>query len=217
MFGVWPAPGARETRLKGGGGSPPTFSKGLPGPRGRPDPKNQPSGSGEFLFLLFEFTPVSGIRQANRVGSRPGSIPGRPRVPEHTERKGTIDIFSCFCLSFYTLGFLIHGCWAGRTSSIFVVWAAPAVSKPFQKVEGFAPHLWEWFLGPPGPPVPTKSTISSRPKKPCMKHPSVCVLCCLLLFSRDRWIYVVSQPGGPRPYSAARQAPSTPCDVPGQI
>ena len=35
--------------------------------------------------------------------------------------------------------------------------------KPFRKVGGFAPHLLEWCLGPPGPPKPQKSAISGRP------------------------------------------------------
>ena len=34
---------------------------------------------------------------------------------------------------------------------------------PCQNVGGFAPHILEWFLGPPGPPRPRKSTISGRP------------------------------------------------------
>ena len=40
-------------------------------------------------------------------------------------------------------------------------------TKTLQTVRGFAPHLWHlwgWFLGPPGPHKPQKSTISSRPK-----------------------------------------------------
>ncbi len=41
--------------------------------------------------------------------------------------------------------------------------------KPFQKVGGEAPHLLEWFLGPPGPPKPEKSAISGRPKNHVLK------------------------------------------------
>jgi hypothetical protein len=41
----------------------------------------------------------------------------------------------------------------GRKSVILGVWAAPGPRRLFQKVEGFAPHLWE---GPPGPPRPPK-------------------------------------------------------------
>ncbi len=64
-----------------------------------------------------------------------------------------------------TLGFLIHGFWAGRKSLIFGVWAAPAAPEPNPKGGGLRPpHLLEWFFGPPGPPKTSKSTISGRPK-----------------------------------------------------
>ncbi len=39
----------------------------------------------------------------------------------------------------------------------------------FQKVGGFAPDLLEWFLGPPGPPTPQKSTIAGRPQHHLLK------------------------------------------------
>ncbi len=41
-----------------------------------------------------------------------------------------------------TLGFLIHGFWAGLKSLILGVWADPGgPQKPFEKVGGFAPTL----------------------------------------------------------------------------
>jgi hypothetical protein len=40
---------------------------------------------------------------------------------------------------------------------------------PFKNMRGFAPHIFEWFLGPPGPPRPRKSAISARPKTHVLK------------------------------------------------
>ncbi len=56
-FGVWPAPGARETFTKVRREAPQLW-EGLPGPRDRPDPKHRSSpgpGSG-FVELLFQIT-----------------------------------------------------------------------------------------------------------------------------------------------------------------
>jgi len=46
IFGVWAAPGNRETTQKGRA-SPPTFLRGLPAARGRPDPPNRRSPVGQ--------------------------------------------------------------------------------------------------------------------------------------------------------------------------
>jgi hypothetical protein len=68
-----------------------------------------------------------------------------------------------------TLGFLIHDFWAGRRSSIFGSGQPRGPGKPFKNMGGTAPHIFEWFLGPPGPPRPRKSTISGRPKNHVLK------------------------------------------------
>jgi hypothetical protein len=73
------------------------------------------------------------------------------------------------------LGFLINEFWTGRESSIWEVWAAPAAPKTTPDGGGVAPHLLEWFLGPPGPPKPQNSTISGRPKNHILKNK--CDLC----------------------------------------
>ncbi len=41
--------------------------------------------------------------------------------------------------------------------------------KPFKNMGGEAPHLFEWFVGPPGPPRPRKSMISGRSKNHVLK------------------------------------------------
>ncbi len=41
-----------------------------------------------------------------------------------------------------TLGFLIHGCWAGWESPIVGVWAAPAAPKTISKGGGLRPPPW---------------------------------------------------------------------------
>ncbi len=48
----------------------------------------------------------------------------------------------------YTLGFLIHGFWAGWTSSIFGGLGGPGGLKTMP--EGSPPQLLEWFLGAAG-------------------------------------------------------------------
>jgi hypothetical protein len=40
---------------------------------------------------------------------------------------------------------------------------------PVKKMRGEVPHLFDWFLVPPGPPRPQKSTISGRPKTHVLK------------------------------------------------
>jgi hypothetical protein len=65
-------------------------------------------------------------------------------------------------------GFGIHGFWAGRKSSMFGVWAAPAAGET-QKVGRDVPQLLELVSGQPGPPRPRKSTISGRPRNHVLK------------------------------------------------
>ncbi len=58
----------------------------------------------------------------------------------------------------------IHDFWAGRKPSICCgVWAAPKTRETTHKnMGGDAPHICEWFPGPPVLPRPQKSMLSSR-------------------------------------------------------
>ncbi len=73
-------------------------------------------------------------------------------------------------LSLRKFGFLIHGFWASRKSSIFVIWAAPAAPKTIPTGEGLGPPR---FSAPPGPPGPQKLTIPGPAQEQCIKNPSV--------------------------------------------
>ncbi len=63
----------------------------------------------------------------------------------------------------FTLGFFIHGFWAGRKSQILGVWTAPrapAAPKVCQKVGGEAPLVsWPWY---PRPPIKTLGKQKAR-------------------------------------------------------
>ncbi len=66
----------------------------------------------------------------------------------------------------------IFDTWFLVRPGIFDFWDLGGPGGPkqqFQKVGGFAPHLLERLLGPPGPPRPQKSTIPGRPKNHEMK------------------------------------------------
>ena len=86
-------------------------------------------------------------------------------TPRPTTRRSISD--------WITLEFFIHEFGTGGKSPIWEVWAAPAAPKTTPEGGGVAPHLLEWFLGPPGPPEPQNSTISGRPTKTYIKNPSV--------------------------------------------
>ncbi len=64
-----------------------------------------------------------------------------------------------------TLGFLIHGFWAQRKSTICGVWAAPAARKSLPKGRALLASLFgSVFPGCEGRPDLQKPTISGRPK-----------------------------------------------------
>jgi hypothetical protein len=65
----------------------------------------------------------------------------------------------------FTLGFFIHGFWAGRKSSIVGVWAAPVAPKTIPEGGERSPAHFGMVLGAAGAAqTPNKSTISGRPK-----------------------------------------------------
>ncbi len=71
------------------------------------------------------------------------------------------------------LGFLIHGFWAGRKSSTFGVWAAPAAPKAIPEGGGLRPPFFGTFFGAAGA-APTPQIDDFRPaQKPCIQNPSV--------------------------------------------
>jgi hypothetical protein len=60
--------------------------------------------------------------------------------------------------------------WAGQRSTSFGGLGVPGgPQKPCQEVGGEAPHRLEWFLGPPGPPRPQRSSIAGQPKNHALK------------------------------------------------
>ncbi len=72
-----------------------------------------------------------------------------------------------------TLGFLIHGFWAGRKSQIFAVWAVLAAPKTIPKGGGARPPPSGIVFGASGA-AQTRKIDDFRPaRKPCNKHPSV--------------------------------------------
>jgi hypothetical protein len=73
----------------------------------------------------------------------------RPGVLEHNER--TIDRLGLYAtVVVNTLGFLIHGFWAGLRSYIFEVWAAPAALKTIPTGGGRSPPPSGMVLGAAG-------------------------------------------------------------------
>ncbi len=63
------------------------------------------------------------------------------------------------------LRFFIHGFGPAGNRRFWGSGRPRLPQKPFQRVGvGFAPHLLEWRLGPPGPPSPQTSAISGQPK-----------------------------------------------------
>jgi hypothetical protein len=69
----------------------------------------------------------------------------------------------------YTLGFLIHGSWAGRKSSMLGVWAAPAAPTTIPEGGGAKPpHRLEWVFGAAGAAqTPTNRRFPAGPKTMC--------------------------------------------------
>jgi hypothetical protein len=95
---------------------------------------------------------VLAVRSHGRTSRRPGQGPWGPRRPPSP---GNNQEFSYgFSGRHHTLGFVMHGFWAGKQSSILGVWAAPAAPKAIPKSGkgGFANHRLAWLFGPPGPP-----------------------------------------------------------------
>ncbi len=72
-----------------------------------------------------------------------------------------------------TLGFLIHGFWAGRRSPIFGVWAAPAAPQTFPKRGGLSPPPSGMFFWAAGAAQSPKTDDFRPAQKPCIKNPSV--------------------------------------------
>jgi hypothetical protein len=64
-----------------------------------------------------------------------------------------------------TLGFLIHGFWAGRKSSIFQVWEVPAAPKAIQEGGGRSPPSSGMVVwGRRGRPDPQNRRVPAGPK-----------------------------------------------------
>ncbi len=67
----------------------------------------------------------------------------------------------------------MHGFWAGRTSSVFGVWAAAAAPKTRPKGGGLRPPTFGMVCGAAGA-VQTPKVGDFRPaQKPCIENPSV--------------------------------------------
>jgi hypothetical protein len=70
----------------------------------------------------------------------------------------------------FTLGGLIHGFCAGRKSSIFYVWAAPATPKNIPGGGGLHPPPFGMVLGVAGAAQTPKSVDLQPAPKPCIKN-----------------------------------------------
>jgi hypothetical protein len=73
MLWVWSAPGAREALPNGWGTSPPTFWKGPPCPRARPDPQNERlPGFGDIhgpkAYKFIRFGDIHGTKAYKSIG-----------------------------------------------------------------------------------------------------------------------------------------------------
>ena len=72
-----------------------------------------------------------------------------------------------------TLGFFIHGFWAGRKSPIWGVWEAPGGRETFQKGGGLCPPYFSMVSRASGA-AQTPKTDDFRPaQQPCIKKPSI--------------------------------------------
>ncbi len=74
---------------------------------------------------------------------------------------------------YLTLGFLLHGFWAGRRSVIFGVWAAPAAPKTIPEGGGLRPPPFGMLLGAAAVARTLKIDDFRPAQKPCIKSPSV--------------------------------------------
>ncbi len=73
----------------------------------------------------------------------------------------------------HTLGFLMHGFWAGRPSSIFGVRAAPAAPQTIQKCGGRSPPDFGMVFWAPGAAQAPKIDDFRPAQNSCIKNPSV--------------------------------------------
>ncbi len=104
----------------------------------------------------------------------PAQVSSAPKAFQRHFSKHTFAQLSLFFGKvLYTLGFLIHGFWAGRKSLIFGVWAVPAAPKAIPEDRGLRPHLLAWLLWPPGPPRSPNIDDLRPAQKPCIQNQSV--------------------------------------------
>ncbi len=131
-------------------------------PRGPGKAFKNVGGFAPHIFEGFPGPPGPARHQKRTQKTRPVGFPRRGQVaPPPTS------------LHFCTLGFLIHGVWAGRKSSIFGVWAAPAAPKTIPKGGGLRPPPFGMVFGASGA-AQTPNIDDSRPaQKPCIKNPTV--------------------------------------------
>ncbi len=85
-----------------------------------------------------------------------------------------VDLSLC---KIHTLGFLIHGFWAGQKSSILGVWAALAAPKTIPKGGGLRPLPFGMVCWAAGAAHTPKIEDLRPAQKPCIKNPSIIRLC----------------------------------------
>ncbi len=113
------------------------------------------------------------------MGAHPGGLLGcserrsKPAAPGDTLPFSPLTSGECSREGVPTLGFLIHGCWAGRKSSMFGVWVALAAPKTIPKGGGRRPPPSGMVLGA-AEAAQTPKIGDSRPaQKPRIINPSV--------------------------------------------